>query len=348
MQATAAPSSRINAALRTLYGELISGLVHDLRDERVAGDDLVLAHVVRAVSLGVHVPTPADVGITIPCFHPRPLTLPQLRDLFAREDAVPVRKPGKLPKKLVALLADGSRTSEQVELALGPRARHAEPVELVTEEGVAAEHAAHVVETEPAARVRETRPENPKPFAEPPPKKNAGPAKEASPPREVAKPHALAPLAEHLLAQLAALGLPERVAHVRLDDRQKPMAKYRSDERTLWLSGTHAQLVALQAARLSRSADAERAMRVLVAHVVGVLDRASAAVTEATQLGALGTLMTASALRIARDAARRARHAMTPSLPSRTSLVGEKRPWCRSHAPWPRAWRLTHTSASSP
>ncbi|MCB9601190.1 MAG: hypothetical protein H6721_21020 [Sandaracinus sp.] len=293
MQATAAPSSRINAALRTLYGELISGLVHDLRGERVAGDDLVLAHVVRAVSLGVHVPTPADVGITIPCFHPRPLTLPQLRDLFAREDAVPVRKPGKLPKKLVALLADGSRTSEQVELALGPRARHAEPVELVTEEGVAAEHAAHVVETEPAARVRETRPENPKPFAEPPPKKNAGPAKEASPPREVAKPHALAPLAEHLLAQLAALGLPERVAHVRLDDRQKPMAKYRSDERTLWLSGTHAQLVALQAARLSRSADAERAMRVLVAHVVGVLDRASAAVTEATQLGALGTLMTA-------------------------------------------------------
>ncbi len=288
------PLPRINAALRGVYAELVKGLVAELR-EGTKSDDVLLAHVVRGVALGVYVPEPPDASIVVPCFHPKPLTLPQLRDLLARDDAFPVRAPGKLPKQLVALLADGSRTSEQMELALGDRARRPAAEAMVTEKAVEAEHAAaDVTNVEWSPKDAPSPPEHVHeatrtPEAEPRAEAPSRAAPKAKP--ETAKAHALAPLAEHLLAQLASLGLPERIAHVRIDDAQKALVRYRAEERTLVLSGTHASLVALQAARLSRSPDAERAMRVLVAHVMGVLDRASAAVTEATQLGAFGALL---------------------------------------------------------
>ncbi|MCU0675846.1 MAG: hypothetical protein MUE69_24010 [Myxococcota bacterium] len=289
------PLPRINAALRVVYGELVKSLVSELRVNEKA-DDLMLAHVVRGVALGAYVPEPIDAPILLRCFHPKPLTLPQLRDLLDRDDAFPVRAPGMLPKQLVALLADGSRTSEQVELALGDRARRPASEAMVTEKAVEAEHAtADVTSVEWSPEDAPTPPERAHedathgPEAEPRAEVPSRAAPKAKP--ETAKAHALAPIAEHLLAQLASLGLPERIAHVRIDDAQKALVRYRAEERTLVLSGTHASLVALQAARLSRSPDAERAMRVLVAHVMGVLDRASAAVTEATQLGAFGALL---------------------------------------------------------
>jgi hypothetical protein len=291
------PLPRVNAALRVAYAELVKGLVAELR-EGTKPDDVLLAHVVRGVALGVYAPEPVDASIVVPCFHPKPLTLPQLRDLLARDDAFPVRAPGKLPKQLVALLADGTRTSEQVELALGDRARRPAAEAMVTEKAVEAEHAAADVTSvgaSPEAQAEvahaEWSPDDAPPREEPEPSESTSTTKARATKPEAAKAHALAPLAEHLLAQLASLGLPERIAHVRIDDAQKALVRYRAEERTLVLSGTHASLVALQAARLSRSPDAERAMRVLVAHVMGVLDRASAAVTEATQLGAFGALL---------------------------------------------------------
>ena len=288
------PLPRINAALRTVYGELVKSLVAELRVNETT-DDLLLAHVVRGVALGAYVPEPSDVSIVVRCFHPKPLTLPQVRDLLGRDDAFPVRAPGTLPKQLVALLADGSRTSEQIELALGSRARRPASAELVTEKAVEAEHdAADVAQVEWAPEdATPTRAGKTSADVQPTPTRDEAHARQTkdTPKPEAARPHALAPLAEHLLAQLASIGLPERIAHVRIDDAQKVIARYRADDRTLVISGVHASLVALQAARLSRSPDAERAMRVLVAHVMGVLDRASAAVTEATQLGAFGMLL---------------------------------------------------------
>lgn len=299
MSSTATPIARLNAVVRVAYVELITALVAKLREGTAPADDLLLAHVAYAVFLGLYAPKPADAPIVFRCFHPRPLTLPQLLPIFASDDAFPVRDPaqGKLPKKLMALLADGSHTSEQIELSLGSRARRTEPVELVTEEAVAAEHAERPTRQTPPSsqtpKVASERREAPSPEATKLAAKVEASKPGASAPVERAKAHPLDPLAEHLLAQLAALGLPERIQQVRLDDRAKALARYEAERRTLFLAGTHPSLVALQAARLARSPDAERAMRVLVAHVVGVLDRASAAVTEATQLGVLSALLTA-------------------------------------------------------
>ncbi len=324
MSSTATPIARLNAVVRVAYVELITTLVTELR-AGAPSDDLQLAHVAHAVSLGLYTPTPRDVSVVFRCFHPRPLTLPQLHELFASDDAFPVRDPGegKLPKKLVALLADGTRTSEQIELGLGSRARRTEPVELVTDEAIAAENAKRAEQIGPAegatqaapaedaTQAERTRPrpsERAHASAAKPPSATSEPpdsaaraskfdtsksdTSRAKAPVERAKAHPLDPLAEHLLAQLAALGLPERIQQVRLDDRAKTLARYEAEPRILWIAGRHPSLVALQAARIVRSADAERAMRVLVAHVVGVLDRASASVTEATQLGVFGALLT--------------------------------------------------------
>src|SRR5690606_17242815 len=116
------PLARVNAALRGIYAELLRDLVASLR-EGAPSDDLLLAHVVRGVALGVYVPTPLDAPVLIPCFAPKPLTLPQVRELLAAESAVPVRAPGKLPRSLVALLDDGSKTSAELQVALGRRAQ---------------------------------------------------------------------------------------------------------------------------------------------------------------------------------------------------------------------------------
>ena len=73
--------------------------------------------------------------------------------------------------------------------------------------------------------------------------------------------------------------------------RRKDLLRYDEERKVLELSGAHPQLKALEAARLSRSADAERGMRLLTAHAVGVLNRALTTVTDASEHGAVRALM---------------------------------------------------------
>ncbi len=95
------------------------------------------------------------------------------------------------------------------------------------------------------------------------------------------KAHPLDFLAAGLGKALREAGLPTKV--VVAPRRKKHLVRYDRTQEALVLSGAHPQLVALQAERVARGPNADRGMRLLIAHAVGVLDRALTAVTAASQ-----------------------------------------------------------------
>jgi hypothetical protein len=103
------------------------------------------------------------------------------------------------------------------------------------------------------------------------------------------KAHPLDFLAAGLGKALRELGMPAKVLVA--PRRKKRLLVFDESHNALVLSGAHPQLVALQAERVARGPNADRAMRLLVAHAVGVLDRALQAVTAASQHHATKTLL---------------------------------------------------------
>lgn len=105
--------------------------------------------------------------------------------------------------------------------------------------------------------------------------------KKKEPAKPKRKPHPLDFLAGALGKALREAGLPTKVMVA--PRRKRHLVRYDREREALVLSGAHPQLVALQAERVARGPNADRGMRLLIAHAVGVLDRALTAVTAATQ-----------------------------------------------------------------
>ncbi len=103
------------------------------------------------------------------------------------------------------------------------------------------------------------------------------------------KAHPLDFLAAALGKALREMGMATKVLVA--PRRKKHLVVFDESQNALLLSGAHPQLVALQAEQVARGANADRAMRLLVAHAVGVLDRALQAVTAASQHHATQTLL---------------------------------------------------------
>ena len=112
----------------------------------------------------------------------------------------------------------------------------------------------------------------------------------ASPTQEeekVPEPHPLEPVRYAVDGGLRQQGLDIETRIVA--GRKAPMLEYGNG--FLRLAGRHPVLLALEAARVAKSPDADRALRLLVAHAVGVLDRALTSVTETHQRQANRSLL---------------------------------------------------------
>ena len=138
-----------------------------------------------------------------------------------------------------------------------------------------------------AVSPREPRvPDASPPPSAPKPKPRSQPKPESRP-----RPHALEPLAR-VLAHAVQQRLGVNVPVVVVPRRSRGLLRWNDSLECLELSGAHPMLVALQAQRLTRGPDVERAMRLLIAHAAGVLDRALTSVTEASQRSATLALLT--------------------------------------------------------
>lgn len=251
------------------YRTLLTALARRVKrgDFQGATEAAAIAHLVRGVILGWK-PEPAHEKIVVPCVLPQPFTLKQLPVLLAAA-GVPMLDEGDDPPRVgFALLADGSPCAQVLADRLGHRLRpNVEPL-------VAFDEAEETEAPAPSSSKRTW---------------SKGKKRKRIPKVEE---HALAPLARHLQRQLHALGLAHVVSEVSVARRRKKvLVTYHEATRTMSISGEHPLLISLQAARLTRKEDAERGMRVLTAHAVGVLNRILTSVTDAQERGVLLLLL---------------------------------------------------------
>jgi len=122
----------------------------------------------------------------------------------------------------------------------------------------------------------------------PTPQPASRPQRAAAPLAPAPAPHRLAPLVDAVHRRLRSLGIPSPAFKL-LDDRTRPLARYRDD--ALELAADNAHVLAVAAAHAANAAAADDALDLLVAHVIAVLDEQRGAITAATHAAAIAQLV---------------------------------------------------------
>jgi len=282
------PAHRVQGVLRDAYVAMLDVLV---------GDDSpwALAHLIYALRIDLWEPSKLALRRQLPCVYPAAVPLRVVKKWLDAKETVEIREPEDLRQGARCVIDDGSPAANAVIEALGPRGKRWSPAPMVTERAIEAVAAAEREPVEEAPKQSSSRKVRSKPSegrqkakAE---QRRRERAKERAKER-ARKKHPLDPLAYHLRALISATGSPPELKRVLVVPRRKKGLLTFDDARgILELSGAHPQLVALQAARTTRSADAERGMRLLVAHAFGVMNRALSSVTDAHERAAIAELL---------------------------------------------------------